>query len=378
MFAVILIILSNPLEGYTADPYTTFALSDSVLSSIDTVEYSFTFSGTGALSNIIPAVEGMTSLGFPEGMHHPLMFHRFENITREGSIRNLEIPSSFLASADSVFFVDHQKSLIYSAEYGRAAHSMFDFPPASVMMEYVVSSPFADEMLADSISVLFPVELNGIPCHVFHVFYDDSEGDEAVWFIGVEDLLPRAVERIGYYGSASAPGGQLLKIANIKINLECQIPASPPVPDGYTAAPWLSLLEPSSRAPAFFLADKDGFARRSTDFGDRTLLLCFFSSWDPSSLSALGLLKSITDEYPDFIQAVGISIFETTDPWFRLNSLGIDFPILVFGEDAAHDYNVHSVPAVFMISKDGEILFSSMNITDDAESEIRKLIEGSI
>ncbi len=376
MFTVLIFILSYPVDNYTADPYIIFEQSDSALSSINTIEYSFTFSGTGTLSNIIPALEGMTSLGFLPETDHPLMYHSLESMIKEGAIRNITVPSSFVASVDSVYFVDHDKSLVYTAEYNNTAHDMFDFPPASVMMEYVVSSPFMDEILADSIAVLFPVELNGVPCHVFHVFYDDNERTEAVWFLSMNDLLPRAVERISYYGPTSAPGGQLLEISNLNFN--CPVPSSALLPDNYTAVPWLSLLEPSTQAPSFFLADKDGFARRSSDFGDRTLLLCFFASWDPSSISALGLLKSMTDEYPDFVQAVGISILENTDPWFRLNSLGINFPVLVFGEDAAEDYNVHSVPAIFLISGNREVLYSSQTVTDETVSEIRRLIEENI
>ena len=362
------------MEGYTADPYRVFAQSDSVLSCINTIEYNFTFSGTGSLSNIIPLMDGMTSLGFLPGIDHPLMYHTIENMTNPGAIRNILIPSSYVVSQDSVYFINHSKSLIYSTSYNRTADEMFDFPLASLMMEFVVSRPFTDEMLAESIAVLFPVELNGVLCHVFHVYYD--EGTEAVWFLSIDDLLPRAVERIDYYGPASAPGGQLLEITDL--NPGSPMPTTPTVPDNYTGIHWQSLLEPSTQAPVFFLSDTDGYARRSTDFGDKTLLLCFFSSWDPSSLSVLGLLNSMSNEYPDLIHIVGISILETGDPLFRLNSLGIDFPILVFGEDAADDYNVHSAPAVFLISDDGEILYSSKSITEDTVSSIRTLIEETI
>ncbi|MCD4708898.1 MAG: hypothetical protein K8S62_14300 [Candidatus Sabulitectum sp.] len=373
MLAVFLFILSNPMEDYSADPYRIFAQSDSILSSINSIEYSFAFSGTGALSNIIPEVQGTTSLGNTPGLRHPLMYHSFTTLIREGAIRDLEVPSSFIASAESVYYVDHNASVMYSADYNILTQDIFDFPPASIMMEYVIPDPFNDEILADSIAVLFPTESDGVPCHVFHVFYNNAHGTEAVWFLGMEDLLPRAVERIEYYGPTSMPGGQLLKISGLR--LDCPLSAVPAIPDDFANLPWRSLLETGELAPGFFLSDKNGFARRSSDFNGRTLLLCFFSSWDTSSLSALGLLKSITDDYPDFVQAVGISIWEAADPWFRLNSLGINFPVLVFGEDAADDYNVHSVPAIFLISRDGIILFTSMNITDDTVSEIINFIE---
>ncbi|MEA3266157.1 MAG: TlpA disulfide reductase family protein, partial [Candidatus Fermentibacteria bacterium] len=219
-------------------------------------------------------------------------------------------------------------------------------------------------------------ELDGVLCHVFHVFYQ-GEDAEAVWFLGMDDLLPRAVERIGYYGSSSIPGGQILEISDLTEEFPMESFSYLPLP-GYTSLPWLSLLEPSTTAPAFFLADLNGHTVRSTEFSGKTLLLCFFSSWDPSSLSALGLLKSIGEDFSESVQAVGISIMETTDPAFRLSSLGLDFPVLIFGESTAEAYNVHSVPAVFLVSDKNEILYSSQGIQDGTVSDIRVLIERSL
>ncbi|MCK5785395.1 MAG: hypothetical protein KAH54_02425 [Candidatus Sabulitectum sp.] len=373
MLALLVLILSNPAEDYTADPFRVFALSDSVLSAINSVEYSFAFSGTGALSNIIPHVQGTTSLGQMPGVSHPLMFHNFESLTRDGIIHDLKVPSAFVATAESVYFVDHDDSLVYFSDYSTTANNMFNFPPASLLMEYVIPSPFADEILAESIAVLEPVYKNGTMCHVFHVFYRNVPGTEVLWFVGMDDLLPRAVERMSYYGPTSTPGGQLLEITDIAIGTP--LPSAPSIADGYTFVKWKLLLDPGTDAPSFFLADRDGLARRSSDFGDRAILLCFFSSWDPLSLSTLGFLKSMEEQYSETLQAVGISIRETGDPEFRLSSLGIDFPVLVFGEDAAVVYNVHSVPSVFLVSEDGVVLYSCQSVTGYDESAILALLE---
>lgn len=373
MLAVILFIFSNPVEGYSVDPYRIFAQSDSVLSVLNSVQYDFTFRGTGALSNIIPRVDGMTSLGRLEGVNHPLMLHSFTGLTSDGAARDFHVPSSYAALEDSLYFVEHSNAAVYSSGYSITSEGMFNFPPSSVMMEYVLPNPFLDEIYADSVAVLYPSEVAGTECHVFHVYYDDEENSEAIWFIGIDDLLPRAVERTGYYGPESEPGGQLLEISNLIP--EAQLPSVPEIPSGYSLLLWKSLLEPSAEAPKFFLADMNGRARRSTEFNDGILLLCFFSSWDSSSLSALGFLDIVSEEFSDEVHSVGISIGESADPGFRLNSLSIDFPIFLFGEKAADEYNVHSVPALFLISRDGEVLFSSYTCTDHDRSEIRRLIE---
>ncbi|RKZ03777.1 hypothetical protein DRQ21_04875 [Candidatus Fermentibacteria bacterium] len=371
---IILLILSNPLEAYSADPYEIFKQADSTLSAISTVEYSYSFSGTQTFSNIIPVIEGTTHLGSVPGIQHPLMIHRLETATR--AVSSVTIPSISAASADSVYFVNSSDSVVYRAQYTAGETEFFSFPPASVMIEFVVPGPFRDEILADSIAVLYPVEIDSVWCHVFHVFYSGNSGNEAVWFLGMEDLLPRAVERIGFYGPDSLPGGEFLELSGI--NTGCPPPDPPDIPDGFRVQEWNSLLEPHTPAPAFFLADTRGFTVRSTQFQGSDMLVCFFSSRDHNSLSALGLLKTVSTEYPDDVQVVGISILETSDPLFRLNSLHLEFPILIFGEDAAADYNVHTVPALFLVSSKGEILYSSSQITQDTLETIRILVEESI
>jgi peroxiredoxin len=371
---IILLILSNPLETYSADPYEIFKQADSTLSAISTVEYNYSFSGTQALSNIIPVIEGTTQLGFVPELQHPLMRHSLETTTR--AISSITIPSISAVSADSVYFVNNSDSVVYRELYTAGGTRFFSFPPASVMMEFVVPDPFIDEILADSIAVLYPVELDSVWCHVFHVFYKGDSGGEAVWFLGMEDLLPRAVERIDRYGRNSLPGGELLELSGI--NTGCSLPDPPEIPEGFQVLVLSSLLEPHTSAPDFFLADTDGFTVRSTQFRGSDLLVCFFSSWDHNSLSALGLLKTVSSEFPEAVQAVGISILETSDPLFRLNALDLNFPVLVFGEDAAADYNVHSVPALFLVSSEGIILYSSSQITQDTPGRIMVLVEESI
>jgi len=371
---LIFLILSIPLEACRVDPYEIFKQADSTLSAISAVEYSFSFSGTLALANIIPVIGGTTHLGFVPELQHPLMLHNLETSSR--TVHRIAVPSLFAASADSVYLINSCDSVAYRAQYTAEATDIFSFPPASVMMEFVVPEPFKDEKLADSIAILLPVELDSTQCYVFHVYYSGDSRAEAVWFLGMNDLLPRAVERIGYYGPDSLQGGEFLELSCI--NTSCSLPVPPEIPGGVRAQLWNSLLEPHTSAPEFFLADTRGYTVRSTQFANSDVLVCFFSSWDHNSLGALGVLKTVSAEYPDAVQAVGISILETADPVFRLNSLNLDFPVLVFGEDAAEDYNVHTVPALFLVSGEGEILYSSSHITENAQGIIMELVEESI
>jgi peroxiredoxin len=376
LLALIFFILSNPVENITTDPYRIFYLSDSVLTCISNIEYSFSFCGTGALSNIIPEVLGRTHLGTAPGVSHPLMELTYNEITGSGSTGGFSVPSAYCATADSLYYINHDNKVVYKSAFNSDTQGIFNFPAASLLMEYVIPHPFSDELDSDSIAVLSPGESGGVPCFVFHVFYKEPEGSEAIWFIGIADFLPRAVERIDYYGETAIPGGQLLEISDISYPDE--LPAVPAVPADYGSVSLGIPLKPGDPAPEFFLADMDGFTLRPSNFPDRNLVLCFFSSRDPSSLSTLGAMNSLALEYGNSLQVLGISILEKTDTRFRLESLQIQFPVLVFGEAAAEAYRVSSVPAVFLVSTDRQILYSSSGFADNEEAEIRRIIESRI
>lgn len=311
------------------------------MSSIQSVEYSFRFSGTGALGNIIPAVTGKTSLYLSEESPHPIMILDYLEVEKEGSADWFAVPSSYVASADSFYRFDYTSETVTAAPASQEGSAVFNFPPASVMMELVLNDPFMDELQADSIAVLFPDSIRGVLCHVFQVYYTGESSTEAVWYIGMEDLLPRAVERLGRYGPEGEPGGQFLQVWNIEQHG--------------------TLPNQGEEASEVFLADTDGFARRISFPRENPVLFLFFTSGGSNSLSAIGTAAGIVCEE---LEVYGISVMETTDPLFRLSSLEIPFPILLYGEKAAEDFRVGNLPSAVLVKPSGEVFRSAEGLAE--------------
>ncbi len=347
MTLIILIIVSVSSLVHPEDPYMLFQRADSAVTGVESVSYSFSFRGTGSLGNIIPVLLGKASLSSGETSHHPLMVLDFLETEVPGVIDEFAVPSTYIATHDTLYRIDHSRQTVHSGAASPEASVLFNFPPASVLMEYVLENPFSDEIAADSIAVLREDSAGGVPCHVLHVYYDLPEGSEAVWYLGVEDLLPRAVERIGYYGSRSTPGGQRLEISEMAFHF----PGEPEdaVPAAYTRGTGFGVLAPGDSAEPVFLAGTDGFTRRVGFPGEKPVLLFFFSSWDRASMAAMGTIDSLNDSLGQHIDFYGISIWENNDPLFRLGALNTGFPLLVYGSDAAANYGIQTVPTAVLI-----------------------------
>lgn len=367
---MLIMILSALIAEAVLDPVSVFLLADSALSAAPGFRYEFLFRGTGALANILPFVIGEASLLLDEDTSTPLMVLQFNELIEPGIIGELPVPSCYMALEDSAHRINHQTAVIHSGDIGTEAQRIFDFPPASVMMELVLPSPFAREIAADSIRVLPPDTVAGVPCHVFHVYYSNSSY-EAVWSIGMSDFYPRAVERIGYYSENTLPGGQRLTLLGLGTDSLHQFVLAPP--PNYTVVRGNPMLKPGEAAPEVFLSNVQGFTERIRFPGDKPFLLCFFSSWDGESLRILGLLNRIAGEVGELIEIRGISVWEENDPSFRLTNMETGFPLLIHGASSATEYGVTTVPSAFLVSRTGEILLSTeepLSLTSDSLLEL--------
>lgn len=338
MIIITAVLLALSTGDYDADPYEIFIAGDSILSTANSFRYSFRFSGTGALANIIPAVSGRASLSLPQDSPHPLMVLDFLLLESQGSGEAPALPISYVASRDSLYRFGFSDSTVISGPVSAGGTGIFDYPSASVMMELVLDNPFSDEIMADSIAVLVPDTAGGEFCHVFHVYYHGGEA-EAVWYISMDDLLPRAVERL------SPGGGEFLEIWDLEHNS--------------------GLLETGETAPEVFLSDAGGFVRRIDFPRERPVMLLFFTSGGANSMAALGTAGEATGGN---IEVYGISMMETGDLEFRLGSLDIPFTVLIHGEEAAEDYRVDVLPSAVLISPQGEVVMSAEG-RDEIESE---------
>ncbi len=343
-FISIAALILSIADGYTpVDPYEAFRTADSILTSSGGYSYQFRYSGTGSQVNIIPAVLGSANLSWPRESRHPLMILSFDSGESGDGSWPFPVPSSYAASADSLYRFDHALGTMASAPATPDGAAIFDFPPSAVMMELVLPHPFADELSADSIAVLQPDTVEGEPCHEFLVYYHGGE-TTAVWDLSMNDMLPRAVAR----------GGKLLVIWDLR--------RTGTLPD------------PGDEAPEVFLADRNGFVSRLRFPRDRHTLLLFFTSGGSNSLSALGSVS----EFPSaLLDVYGISVMEQGDISHRLDGLEIPFPILVHGEAAAGEYGVDLLPAAVLISPSGRVVAAAAGLNEIRSQYFRDHLPGN-
>ncbi len=132
--------------------------------------------------------------------------------------------------------------------------------------------------------------------------------------------------------------------------------------------------------PEIVLSDINGIERRLSSLKGQVIMLLFWNSPNAEQRLFTGELKSLYSKLHKSgleIYQVGVEkdktewalqVKEQGTPWINVcdASGGIDSPILF--------YNVQSLPAMFLISRDGTIVAKDIFDLDKLEAEIRKLL----
>lgn len=319
--------------------------------------YDFVFFGTGLLEDAFPRLAGRASIAGDS-----LLLLEFTGISGDGP-GAFPVPSRFHVVGDSVWFIDHTRERLHAGALSEGGSDLLLFPPWVVPLEFINADPFFDEIFADSLVWLGYDTLSGVECHT--LLSVCSPELATLWHISTEDHLPRRIERIFDYSRNS---GAWVLIMTDLIPGHPSI-ASPGVPEGYRSVPWAPLLSPGSRAPDFFLADTEGMVARLSDYTGNPLILAFVSSWSTPSHGALALLSRLGREMPR-VPIATVFIWERVDPLFRLRDLEIPGRALVHGDAAAEDYLVRSVPVIYLIDGDGEIVYSMRGSSSEDEARL--------
>ena len=122
-------------------------------------------------------------------------------------------------------------------------------------------------------------------------------------------------------------------------------------------------MEEGSKAPSFELPDQNKKTIKLTDFKGKIVYLDFWASWCLPCLQEMKIKQNLKDKYGNDIAFVSISLdknFSTMKSYLDKNK-NLNSVFLFSGEDdrIKEDYNVKSIPAYYLIDRDGDLLKSS-------------------
>jgi thiol-disulfide isomerase/thioredoxin len=138
------------------------------------------------------------------------------------------------------------------------------------------------------------------------------------------------------------------------------------------------LLPKDTIAPKWSLISlKDKTVNLSDYKGELVLIDFFYKSCYPCML-ALPALQNLHEKYNDKgLKIIGIDPYDTKEKDDIDNFLakrGVTYTVLLGGKDVAKEYHVSGYPTIYLIDKEGKIIFTQVGYGEDTEDKIEKII----
>jgi thiol-disulfide isomerase/thioredoxin len=161
--------------------------------------------------------------------------------------------------------------------------------------------------------------------------------------------------------------------------------AEGPYPPNYNPATQ-SVTNPleNKTAPDFELITSDGKKLKLSDFKNKVVLIDFWATWCPPCRRGIPDLVALKNENKNMkFEIIGVSLDQENTignvvPFIK--EYKINYPV-VFGDmNIIQNYGgIESIPASFIVNKDGKIVKSYIGLTEKSvyEKEIKKLLEKS-
>jgi cytochrome c biogenesis protein CcmG/thiol:disulfide interchange protein DsbE len=143
----------------------------------------------------------------------------------------------------------------------------------------------------------------------------------------------------------------------------------------------------AASAPDFRLKDLGGRDVTLAQHRGRVVLVNFWATWCPPCRVEIPWLMTLQERFGDRLVVLGVAMDEggarAVAPWvqrerFLVNggSRPLRYPVLIGSEAVANDYKVESLPATFVVGRDGAMVRRIDGPFDlaDLERSIRRLV----
>ena len=204
--------------------------ADSATKKVKAVRYHADVSGDGAMADRIPKVSGDVILAGDyekDGGHWAVE----AEITMPGSSETVKLSGG--TDGENTYLIDWAEKIAYEdmdpAVLGRRGQSLSTVR----MLEYIHPTPFTDEINGREVELLESTKIGDVDCYQVRVAYERVE-QQAHWFFGKKDFLPRRVDRI-FPGRDGEKGIQRIVLTKVQVSPDFSDEAFKlKLPEGFT------------------------------------------------------------------------------------------------------------------------------------------------
>jgi len=268
-----------------------------------------------------------------------------------------------------------------------AAGGLMD-PGFFIVMQRMASTDPFEQEVDEALKLEKDESVGGVDCHVVHVTYDDKEAGTARLFIAKSDRLLRRIDRTRGTG---ADAGSVSLVAT-------EVKANPPtsdetftmaLPDGFKRVKYKApangrpaLIEEGEAAPDWTLKTPEGKeVSLKKDLAGKVVLIDFWATWCGPCKMVMPDIQKLHEHFKDNknVAIYGISTWERGgDPAGYMKGQKFTYGLLVKGEKAAEAYKVQGIPTIYVIGKDGKVVFAESGAAPDLAKTMTDIINEAL
>lgn len=197
----------------TLDPviYDILRNADEAAEAVTTARYDAVYEGTGSQAVVVNLIKGQVMIAKADT--------RMRNLKVEFTTYRVQKLEGTVTKMTGVFFgnqmllIDHTKQV---ATKGSSSLKTLGSGTNLYISEFASPNPFQNEINANQVTLEGRTFVEEILCDVLLIDYNGRSMSR--WFIGVDDHLPRRIERLR--DRDGVPGARTLTISNLEVNFD--------------------------------------------------------------------------------------------------------------------------------------------------------------